>query len=188
MLALQTKAPDFSLWDTVSQSSFDFKNFDRSKAYLVSFICNHCPYVVHLMDHLVEQFNRWADQEICVVAICSNDQEKYPADGPEKMKEMSIVNNFAFPYLHDEDQQVAKDFTAACTPDFFLFDCEKLLYYRGQYDNSRPGNDLPVTGKDLINAVNSLLQGKPPPKLQIPSIGCNVKWKSDNEPSYFISS
>ena len=141
MLELGTKMPRFSLQDTVSQTHFNLEDHDESKAYVISFICNHCPYVLHLLDHLVTQFNEWVDQGLCVVAICSNDQMKYPADGPDEMTEIAQKHKFRFPYLHDETQKVAKCFTASCTPDFFLFGQNKELFYRGQYDCSRPSSE-----------------------------------------------
>lgn len=185
MLALGTKAPNFILSDTLTGKSFDFSKISNSKAHLICFICNHCPYVIHLLDHLSERFNQWHDQGISVLAISSNDAVKYPADEPLKMKELAENRCFRFPYLYDEDQSVAKNYRAACTPDFYLFDKNKKLFYRGQYDGSRPGNSEEVNGKDLNQAMNLLLNNQKAPSKQIPSLGCNIKWKIDNEPDYF---
>ena len=187
MLPLGTQAPDFILPDTRNDLDFDFAEVRHRQAYLVCFICNHCPYVIHLLDSLTSQLNKWTTEDICVLAICSNDPVKYPADRPSEMKKLAADNNFSFPYLHDANQRVAKLYTASCTPDFFLFDREKKLFYRGQYDSSRPGNGVAVTGKDLSFAVEKLLSGQTPPENQIPSLGCNVKWIAGNEPSYFKS-
>ena len=185
MIPIGSKAPDFSLLDTRSDQFFDFSIKQSSKAYLLCFICNHCPYVIHLLDHLIKQCNEWNKKEISVLMISSNDEVKYPADSPKKMKELSERKGFSFPYLFDHDQSVAKSYKAACTPDFFLFDHNKKLFYRGQYDGSRPGQSTSVTGADLINAMERLLNGLVPPQKQIPSIGCNIKWKYGNAPEYF---
>ncbi len=185
MIPVGSNAPDFSLRDSRSDNFFDFSINQSSKAYLVCFICNHCPYVIHLLDHLTKQCNQWSKEDILVLMISSNDEVKYPADSPKKMKELSVNKGFSFPYLFDHDQTVAKSYKAACTPDFFLFDQYKKLFYRGQYDASRPGQPSPVTGTDLINAMELLLAGHAPPQKQIPSLGCNIKWKGGNAPEYF---
>jgi thiol-disulfide isomerase/thioredoxin len=141
------------------------------------FICNHCPFVIHVQDELRNIGQEYSEKGISIVAISSNDIENYPQDAPDKMKEFAKENKFNFPYLYDETQEVAKSFNAACTPDFFLYNSDKELVYRGQLDASRPGNEIPVTGKDLRGALDALVNNKEVPKDQIPSIGCNIKWK-----------
>lgn len=184
MLEIGTKAPSFELPDTDgSKVSLNDLKFD--KGVLVMFICNHCPYVKHLNEGLVEFANEYNQKGIECIAISSNDVENYPQDSPELMKELSEKHNFPFPYLYDETQEVAKDYKAACTPDFFLFDRDLKLFYRGQFDDSRPGNGKPVTGNDMRAATNSLIEGEENFEPQIPSMGCNIKWKSGNEPEYF---
>ena len=187
MLSLRTEAPNFVLKDVVSGLKMDFEKTNGYQAYLICFVCNHCPYVIHLLDDLVNKLNNWHQNGISVVCICSNDVEKYPADDAVQMKILAEEKNFSFPYLFDESQEVAKSFTAACTPDFFLFDKNKRLFYRGQYDSSRPSNNHAINGKDLEQAVHAVLQQGDPPSNQIPSMGCNIKWKPGNEPSYFSS-
>lgn len=183
MLSLGTAAPDFSLPDTggkiVSRADFD------GKPLLVMFICNHCPYVKHVAAELAAIGKTYQEQGVGVVAIQSNDAAKYPDDAPDKMKEEVAARGYTFPYLHDETQEVAKAYTAACTPDFFLFDADHLLVYRGQLDASRPGNNQPVTGRDLRAALDEVLAGRTPDDRQTPSIGCNIKWKPGRAPSYF---
>ena len=149
---------------------------------LVAFICNHCPYVKHIAPALAKLAKEYQDKGVAVVAINSNDFQHYPDDSPAKMKAESAARGYTFPYLVDESQQVAKAYRAACTPDFFLFDAERKLVYRGQMDASRPGNNLPVTGKDLREALDAVLAGRPVSKDQRPSIGCNIKWRTGNEP------
>ena len=185
MLPIGTKAPYFRLEDVSSGKMIELNDKNSAKGYLVAFICNHCPFVIHLLDHLAIHLNNLTKENIQVFAISSNDIEKYPQDAPGKMKELSQEYGFNFPYLHDENQKVAISFSAACTPDFFLFDENLKLYYRGRYDDSRPGSEESVTGADLLNATKSLLDEKSPPKTQLPSIGCNIKWKPGQEPSYF---
>jgi peroxiredoxin len=177
MLPLGTQAPPFKLQDSVSKNLCTFSNKTQGKGFLIAFICNHCPYVVHLKNHLPGLFNNFLKQGLKIYAISANDQDKFPADSPEKMAIEAKHLNFAFPYLFDESQEVAKSYKAACTPDFFLFDRNKELFYRGQYDDSRPNKNLEVTGNDITNAVNLMLQGKDAPRKQIPSLGCNIKWK-----------
>lgn len=185
MLELGTKAPKFSLTDTVSGNNVELKDFRGNKALLVMFICNHCPYVKNIKEGLVKYAADYLPKGVGIVAISSNDVENYPDDSPEKMKEDAEKFGYPFPYLYDEDQEAAKAYMAACTPDFFLFDEKHELKYRGQFDSSRPGNDEPVTGKDLREATDKVLKGEPVPEKQIPSIGCNIKWKKGNEPDYF---
>lgn len=186
MLALGTKTPDFSL-KGIDGEMYSNASFEESKGLLVMFICNHCPFVVHVKDGLVEMANRLSEQNIAVIAINSNDssQEKYAEDSFEKMIEYSNDWGFEFPYTVDVDQSVAKAFTAQCTPDFFLFDSDSELVYRGQMDGSRPGNDVPTTGVDILNAVDAMLAGDSPLDSQFPSAGCNIKWIPGEEPDYF---
>ena len=186
MLALGTKTPDFSL-KGIDGEVYSNASFEESKGLLVMFICNHCPFVVHVKDGLVEMANRLSEQNIAVIAINSNDssQEKYAEDSFEKMIEYSNDWGFQFPYTVDVDQSVAKAFTAQCTPDFFLFDSDSELVYRGQMDGSRPGNDVPTTGVDILNAVDAMLAGDSPLDSQFPSAGCNIKWIPGEEPDYF---
>jgi peroxiredoxin len=180
MLELETRAPDFTLTDPRTGKTHSRKDF-VNRSLLVMFICNHCPFVVHVRDKLREVARAFEERGIAVVAINSNDPGTHPADSPEKMK----LENYSFPYLFDESQSVARDFHAACTPDFFLFDRHHRLVYRGQLDDSRPGNSKPVTGHDLVAAAELLLAGASVPAEQKPSMGCNIKWKQGNEPAYF---
>jgi peroxiredoxin len=183
MLPLGTAAPDFRLPDTSGKtvSLSDFKG----KPLAVMFICNHCPFVKHIRAGLAQFGRDYTARGAAVVAISSNDVEGYPADSPEKMKEEAAAAGYVFPYLYDASQAVAKVYRAACTPDFYLFDKDHRLVYRGQFDDSRPGNGRPVTGADLRQALDAVLAGKPVPAQQQPSIGCNIKWKQGNEPDYF---
>ena len=185
MLPLGTKAPSFSLPDVCTNQSIDLQTVDIHKGCLIAFVCNHCPYVIHLLDPLVRMSNEWIKKGIKVFLISSNDADKYPDDSPVKMRELAEKKQFQFPYLYDEDQSVALAYRAACTPDFFLFDSKLSLFYRGQFDDSRPGNQNEATGTELSSAVDSLLLNQPAPKIQKPSLGCNLKWKSGNEPEYF---
>jgi peroxiredoxin len=184
MLPLGTTAPDFRLSDTKGKvvSLDDFKN---APALVVIFMCNHCPYVKHIRQGLAQLGRDYQAKGAAIVAINSNDAKNYPADSPAAMKEEVKSAGYTFPYLYDETQSVAKSYHAACTPDIYLFDREQELVYRGQFDDSRPGNGLPVTGKDLRAAIDSVLSGKTVPKEQKASIGCNIKWKSGNAPDYF---
>ena len=186
MLALGTKTPKFNL-KGIDGEMYSNASFEDSKGLLVMFICNHCPFVVHVKDGLVEMANILSEQDIGVIAINSNDssQEKYAEDSFEKMIEYSNNWGFQFPYTVDVDQSVAKAFTAQCTPDFFLFDSNSELVYRGQMDGSRPGNDVPTTGVDILNAVDAMLAGDSPLDSQFPSAGCNIKWIPGEEPDYF---
>ncbi len=185
MLPLGTKAPDFSLEDVVSGNKISLDTFADKKALLVMFICVHCPFVKHLQDNLVALGKEYVDKGLGIVAISANDIAKHPDDAPENMKKMAETLGFNFPFCYDESQEVAKAYTAACTPDFFLFDNDNTLVYRGQFDDSRPGNDVPITGKDLKAAIEDVLRDRTVDTQQKPSIGCNIKWKAGNEPPYF---
>ena len=184
MLDLGTKAPDFSLPD-VQGGITSLSDFEGAPGLLVMFICNHCPYVKHLNEALVEFANEYKSRGIECVAISSNEVENYPQDGPEFMAQVAKEQSYPFPYLYDESQEIAKAYRAACTPDFFLFNEEQKLFYRGQFDQSRPGNNMPVTGRDLRAAVDTMLEGEESFEPQVPSMGCNIKWKAGNEPEYF---
>lgn len=184
MLPLGSKIPDFQLPDP-SGRLISSDSLTTAPATLVMFICNHCPFVKHLKPQLAEVTRGFVEQGVAVVAINSNDYESYPDDSPEMMAADIAEFGYAFAYLVDDSQEVAKAFRAACTPDFFLFDADRRLAYRGQFDASRPKNDLPVTGEDLKMAVQAVLAGKPAPADQMPSIGCNIKWKPGAEPDYF---
>jgi peroxiredoxin len=184
MLPLGTKAPDFSLLDPQGKK-FSSDDFKEAPALLLAFICNHCPYVKHIRTHFARFAKEYQARGVAVVAINSNDVEAYPEDSPEKMAEEIKQAGYTFPYLYDESQEVAKDYRAACTPDFFLFDRDRRLVYRGQFDDSRPGNGRPVTGSDLRAALDALLAGRPVSSKQKPSLGCNIKWKRGNAPEYF---
>lgn len=184
MLDLGTKAPEFTLPSTEGKL-ISLKELNIDKGLLVMFICNHCPYVLHLNSAISEFTSEIKEKGITTIAISSNDVENYPQDSPELMKELVEEYGFNFPYFYDETQEVAKAYKAACTPDFFLFDENLKLVYRGQYDDSRPSNKKPVSGVDLRNAVSALLTGIKSVNPQIPSMGCNIKWKKGNEPKYF---
>lgn len=184
MLALGTKAPDFELPDVLTGLTVNIRDFDGKPALLVMFICRHCPYVRHVRDELARLGRDFAGSELAIVAISSNDPAGYPEDAPESLAEEAREVGYAFPYLFDETQEVARAYTAACTPDFFLFDADRALVYRGQLDDSRPRNGLPVTGKDLRAAIDAVLSGGPVAKDQRASIGCGIKWRSGNEPAY----
>jgi peroxiredoxin len=184
MLPLGTFAPDFRLPDT-NDRMVSLSEFRGAPATLVLFICNHCPYVKHIRGELARIGREYQDRGVAIVAISSNDSQKYPADGPEKMKEEAQQGGYTFPYLFDESQAVAKAYRAACTPDIYLFDREMKLVYRGQLDGSRPKNNVPVTGGDLRAALDAVLLGKAVSAEQVPSMGCNIKWKPGNEPDYF---
>ncbi|WP_194767976.1 thioredoxin family protein [Tamlana sp. I1] len=178
MLPLGTKAPFFELPDTVSGQTLNLNDLKGKNGTVIMFICNHCPFVIHVNTEIVAIANAYAEEGIGFIAISSNDAINYPQDGPEKMKQHAINENYPFPYLYDESQAVAKAYDAACTPDFYVFDKDLELSYRGQLDASRPQNGLPLTGKDLRHALDCLLEGKANTELQKPSIGCNIKWKS----------
>jgi peroxiredoxin len=178
MLSLGTRVPEFSLPDVVTGKTISLNDFSDNRMLLVMFICRHCPYVVHVQEELARIGMDYKDKEIDIVAISSNDPNYDSDDRPERLKEMAENLSFNFPYLFDETQEVAKVFTAACTPDFFLFDKNKQLVYRGQLDDSKPGSGQPVTGKDLREAIDAILSGKPVVQEQRPSSGCNIKWKT----------
>lgn len=184
MLPLGSPLPEFEL-PAPSGKIYRSRDFSNAPALLVMFICNHCPYVQHIRPTLAEVTRGFMEQKVAVVGINSNDSTAYPEDAPEAMLQDAARYGYVFPYLVDDDQQVARAFRAACTPDFFLFDQDRRLAYRGQFDDSRPGNALPVTGADLSAAVEALLEGREVPERQKPSIGCNIKWKPGNEPDYF---
>jgi len=187
MLELGTKMPAFSLPDTVSGRTLSNTNIAGKSGTLVLFICNHCPFVKHVLKEIGRLGRDAAQMGVGVVAINSNDVEAYPDDSPQKMKALAGSEGWTFPYLFDESQETAKSFQAACTPDFFLFDAAGTLVYRGQLDDSRPGNDAPVNGKDLREAIDAVVRGKTVPANQKASIGCNIKWKRGNEPSWFAT-
>jgi peroxiredoxin len=184
MLPLGTKAPDFRLPDPRGEVK-SLADFENAPALLVVFMCNHCPYVKHIRDGLAKLARDYAAHGVAVVGINSNDVANYPADSPANMAAEAKSAGYVFPYLYDETQAVAKAYRAACTPDLYLFDKEQRLAYRGQFDDSRPGNGVAVTGKDLRAALDAVLAGKPVPPTQKPSVGCNIKWKPGNEPDYF---
>ena len=178
MLSLGTIAPDFTLPDTVSGKMIDLNKIASDKATVIMFICNHCPYVIHVNEELVKIANEYSEKGVQFIAISSNDVENYPQDGPELMKEHAQKVGYPFPYLYDESQAVAKAYDAACTPDFYVFDGDLKLVYRGRMDGSRPNSGTPVTGEDLRNALDNTLKKLPPLSNQLPSMGCNIKWKS----------
>lgn len=184
MPALGMPAPDFRLPDTRGKL-VSLAEFKAAPALLVIFLCNHCPYVQHIRSGLAKLAREYQARGVAVVGINSNDVKSYPEDRPEKMAEEAKAAGYTFPYLFDETQEVAKAYRAACTPDFYLFDRARRLVYRGQMDDSRPSNNLPVTGADLRAALDAVLVGRLVPAEQKPSIGCNIKWKSGNEPDYF---
>jgi len=185
MLELGTKAPNFNLPDTVSGRTISLDTFADKKALLIMFICQHCPFVQHIQSELARIGKDYMEQGLGIIAISSNSVETHPDDAPEKLKAMAEAQGFNFPFCYDETQAVAKAYTAACTPDFFLFDSTRALVYRGQLDESRPGNDQPVNGKDLRAAIEKVLADEPISPEQKPSIGCNIKWTPGNEPPYF---
>jgi peroxiredoxin len=183
MLPLGSDAPDFSL-PNVDGSTVSLSDF-AGKPLLVIFMCNHCPFVIHLRDALAQFGREYQEKGLAVVGISSNDVTTHPQDSPEQMKLEAERFGYTFPYLYDEDQSVAKAYRAACTPDFFLFDKDRKLAYRGQFDDSRPESGIPITGADLRAACDAVLAGRPVPEPQKPSIGCNIKWKPGTEPEYY---
>ncbi|OAB59564.1 alkyl hydroperoxide reductase [Leptolyngbya valderiana BDU 20041] len=187
MLDLGVSAPPFSLPDTVSGNTISLDTFSDKKALLVIFLCEHCPFVKHVRGELADIGRDYSDRGLGIVAVSSNDVENYPDDSPENLKAMAQECGFNFPVCYDETQEVAKAYTAACTPDFFLFDGDRKLFYAGQLDDSRPGNDKPVNGKDLRAAIEAVLSDRPLESDRKPSVGCNIKWKPGNEPDYFKS-
>lgn len=184
MLPLGTKAPDFSLL-SVDGTMCSLSDLQDAQALLVIFMCNHCPYVIHIADYLAQLANEYQQKGVAIVGISSNDVSKYPQDSPEQMVHEAEARGYTFPYVYDEDQSVARAYRAACTPDFFLFDGKQELVYRGQMDDSRPKSDTPLTGADLRAAMDAVLGGKPVAEIQKPSLGCNIKWIEGEEPDYF---
>lgn len=178
MLPLGTIAPDFNLPDTISYKQRSLQQLKGEKGTLVMFICNHCPFVIHLDEALVQLGKDYAGSELSIIAISANDYGAYPQDGPTEMAKKARRLGYKFPYLYDESQETAKAYQAACTPDFFLFDGKLSCVYRGQFDDSRPGSEVPVTGKDLRGAIEKLLAGEAISSEQKPSMGCNIKWKA----------
>jgi peroxiredoxin len=177
MLPLGTIAPDFTLFDTVSQKALSLKNLKGTKATVVLFICNHCPFVIHVNEELVKLANDYKSKGIEFIAISSNDIENYPQDAPELMRKTAVDLKYPFPYLYDDTQNVANAYDAACTPDNYVFDADLKLVYRGQLDDSRPGNGIAVTGKDIRHALDCVFNEIKNSSIQKPSIGCNIKWK-----------
>lgn len=177
MIPIGFTAPDFSLWDAISEKNLSLSELKSMKATVIMFICNHCPFVKHVNNELVKMANDYIPKGISFIAINSNDVKNYPEDSPEKMKEYATRLDYPFPYLFDETQEVAKAYDAACTPDFYIFDKDLKCVYRGQLDDSRPGNSKPVTGKDIRDALDAILNGNEVSKNQMPGIGCNIKWK-----------
>ncbi len=185
MLALGTQAPGFSLPDVKTGRKISLRDFEGKKALLVMFICRHCPYVQHIKDELAKLGRDYASKDAALIGISANDAVNYPDDSPASLKAFAEEERFTFPLVYDESQETAKAYTAACTPDFFLFDSRRKLVYRGQLDDSRPGSGKPVTGADLRSALDAVLADKPAAADQKPSIGCNIKWKKGSEPAYF---
>ncbi|MFN6475942.1 thioredoxin family protein [Nostoc sp. DedQUE07] len=185
MLPLGTKAPDFNLPEVVSGKATSLSTFADKKALLVMFICRHCPFVKHVQNELVQLGRDYFTSDLAIVAISANDAKNYPDDAPESLQAFATEQGFNFTLCYDESQETAKAYTAACTPDFFVFDEQRQLVYRGQLDDSRPSNGKPVTGADLRAAIEAVLAGKPVTSEQKPSVGCNIKWKPGNQPSYF---
>jgi peroxiredoxin len=184
MLPLGTTAPDFSL-PNIRGQQISLTSLADKRGLLVVFMCNHCPFVKHIASELAAIGKDYSDKGFAMVGISSNDVENYPDDSPAKMVEEAATQGYEFEYLYDESQDVAKAYRAACTPDFFLFDSDQKLVYRGQLDDSRPGNEKPVTGVDLRTAIDQVLAGESVPEEQTPSLGCNIKWKAGNAPDYF---
>ncbi|MFH1187009.1 MAG: thioredoxin family protein [Candidatus Levyibacteriota bacterium] len=185
MVKIGTKAPDFSLEDVTLGKNYSLSSFKDKKALLVMFISRHCPYVQHIKKELSKLDKDYKDNNLGIVAISSNDATDYPEDAPESLREMAKQEDFKFPLLYDREQEVAKTYRAACTPDLFLYDQKRELAYRGQLDDSRPGNNISVTGKDLRQAIEEVLKDLPTSNIQKPSVGCNIKWRQGNEPDYF---
>lgn len=177
MMKLGTKAPDFTLLDTVSDNERNLKELKSDKATVIMFICNHCPFVKHVISGIVKVANDYIPKGVAFIAISSNDVIQFPADGTGLMRETAQKYKFPFVYLFDETQEVAKAYDAVCTPDFFIFDSHMNCVYRGQLDDSRPGNDMPVNGKDIRAALDAILAGDKPSEEQKPSMGCNIKWR-----------
>jgi len=182
MLPLGTSAPPFKLPNVVSGIEQNLDELSGSKGTLIVFMCNHCPYVVHLLEGIIKTTKEFSKKGIATIAISSNSIKTHPQDGPKEMKKLALNKNFPFPYLYDESQEIAHSYQAACTPDFYLFDNSLQLFYRGRYDGSRPGNDIPVSGKELHHASETMLSKKQAIEPQYPSMGCNIKWHSGNSP------
>lgn len=178
MLPLGTKAPDFSLMDIMTGKLMNLSQLKSDKATVIMFICNHCPFVKHVEHELVGLTKEYQAKGVAFIALVANDAENYPADAPDKIRANAQRLGYSFPYLYDETQKVAKLYDAACTPDFYIFDKDLLCVYRGQLDDSRPGNSIPVTGKDIRQALDNILSGKAASQEQKPSMGCNIKWKN----------
>ena len=185
MLPLGTNAPDFHLPDVVSGNTISLSTFAGKQALLVMFICRHCPFVQHIKEEMAQLGKDYINRNVGIVGISANDAKNYPDDAPEQLKAMAEELRLSFPICYDESQETAKAYTAACTPDFFLFDAQQQLVYRGQLDDSRPSNGKPVTGTDLRAAIEAILTGQPVNAQQQPSVGCNIKWKPGNAPSYY---
>lgn len=177
MLPLGSRAPDFSLPDVTSNKTLSLKDFSDKSGLLIMVICNHCPFVVHVREELARIGRDYEEKDLAIVAVSANDAVNYPDDAPDKLSAMAKSQGFLFPLLYDEGQTLVKELNAVCTPDFFLFDKARKLIYRGRLDGSRPGNDIPVTGEDLREALDAFLDGQPEVETQLPSIGCNIKWK-----------
>lgn len=186
MVPLGTSAPDFALPDTISGRTMKLADFKSKKALLVIFLCNHCPFLIHVRDGLVALGRDYEKRDVAIVAISANDPETHPDDAPDRLGAESKRHGYRFPVLFDESQEVAKAFGAACTPDCFLYDAKRSLVYRGQLDGSRPGNDVPVTGADLRAAIDAVLAGLQVAAKQTPSVGCNIKWRPGNEPRFSL--
>lgn len=184
-LPLGAKAPDFALPDTISDRTIRLTDFAASPAVLVTFICNHCPYVIHIRPALVEFAREYQPRGLAVIAISANDPQTHPDDAPEQMKLQAKKSGFSFPYLFDHTQQTAKDYQAVCTPEFYLFDSNQQLAYRGRFDASRPNSQVPVTGAELRAAADAVLAGRPAPADQKPSVGCSIKWRPGNAPTRY---
>lgn len=187
MLELGTPAPEINLPDVVSGKQISLATFADDQALLVMFLCRHCPFVLHVKHELTRIGSDYAEKPLGIVAISSNDAENFPNDAPEHLKAMAEELDFKFPFCYDESQEVAKAYSAACTPDFFLFDGERKLVYRGQLDDARPENGKPIDGRDLRAAIDAVLAGEPVSQDQRPSVGCNIKWKPGNAPQYFAT-
>ncbi len=185
MIDLGTEAPNFQLPDVVSGKTLGLDDFPDAKGFMIAFICNHCPFVQLIRHELARYGREYTEKGLAVIAINSNDIAAHPEDGPDAMRDDARRFGYAFPYCLDEDQSIAKEYQAACTPDLYLFDADRKLVYRGQFDGSRPGNDVPVTGEDLRAATDALLAGQSIPADQKASLGCNIKWRPGNEPAYF---
>ncbi len=185
MLPLGTLAPGFALTNAIDGKTVSLDDFRGKRALLVMFVCNHCPFVVHVRDEITKLASDYLPTEVGMVAVNANSSKTHPQDGPEAMKRLGLKLGWAFPFLFDGTQEVAKAYRAACTPDFYLFDASLRLVYRGQLDDARPGNGVPVTGKHLRDAIDAVLEGRPVGETQKPSVGCNIKWNAGNEPDYF---